>query len=535
MGGGQVNEDPWTQIRYLAPSFAGTTFPIQTGISGAEVVGRTFVVHDADGGRVACGLIESPLQTMRVNAFSKYPGYMGSLEVYGYVDIEQYGDSAQSLKYALAGADPRCTDDQPWTGNSCGIHIHQGTTCAEAGGHHWTSGDLVSSDPWTHIRYLAPGFAGTTFAIQTVVSAADVLGRTVVVHDADGGRVACGLIEAQIPLLLNIFRVNALSTYPGYTGNLEVSGYVDVGQHGDYAQSLRYGLTGADPRCTDNETFEGNSCGIHIHEGTTCAEAGDHHWTMGELVSSDPWTQIRYLAPGYIGTTLAIQTAVNGSDVEGRTVVIHDADGDRVACGNIEPPLQTFRVSSFSKYPGYGGDLEVSGWVDLGQYGESAQSLEYLLVGADPRCTEEVPLVGNRCGIHIHEGTTCANVGGHHWTQGGFVTSDPWVHIRYVAPGLAGNTFAIQTGVSGADVVGRTVVIHDADAARIACGLIETPAQMQPWNWIVIFQVTFVVVLAIGGLVWFCFTRPRSEESSVDHLGEVEITQDGITDQSAEV
>jgi len=189
---------PWQPITYTSSATGVVNIPsltVSTGLPLESSEGRVFVVHDSSGAKVACAKLKAPTtqQTLRVGAFDTYPGYEGDLTVTGVVDILQVGDSAQYLQYALVGADPECTSYEAFEGNACGIHIHVGTICADAGGHYYSG----ESDPWVDIRYVAPGFVGVTFSIATMLS--DVAGRTVVVHDHDGARIACGVIEGPEP------------------------------------------------------------------------------------------------------------------------------------------------------------------------------------------------------------------------------------------------------------------------------------------------------------------------------------------------
>ena len=81
-----------------------------------------------------------------------------------------------------------------------GWHIHTGFTCAvaeEVGGHYFPA---MPTDPWNAVTYGpsdAQGVANIrkSMAGFSLSGTNPVLGRAVVVHDVDGARVGCGLIE----------------------------------------------------------------------------------------------------------------------------------------------------------------------------------------------------------------------------------------------------------------------------------------------------------------------------------------------------
>ena len=69
-------------------------------------------------------------------ALGAYPGYSGSLSTGGSVVISQGGSGAsasQVLGWKLIGADVQgCGAGVPVAANSCGVHIHSGTTGSDA-------------------------------------------------------------------------------------------------------------------------------------------------------------------------------------------------------------------------------------------------------------------------------------------------------------------------------------------------------------------------------------------------------------------
>jgi len=131
-----------------------------------------------------------------------------------------------------------------------------------------------------------------------------------------------------------------------------------------------------------------------------------------------------------------------------------------------------YRVSGvpLGPYPGYTGDLRVTGEVNayLGNTGNTW--VTYFLNGLEEACRTIPEGVANACGIHIHEGTTCedASIGGHYFATG----SDPWLGLGYSARGgKAQGSVQANIGLGG-DILGRAIVVHDSTGARVACALI---------------------------------------------------------------
>jgi len=130
-------------------------------------------------------------------------------------------------------------------------------------------------------------------------------------------------------------------------------------------------------------------------------------------------------------------------------------------------------AADFVPYPGYAGDLAVSGSVSMSTVGV-VQTITYSFDGLDPACSAGAGTAGNSCGVHIHSGFTCSDaslVGGHYYT--GTVTSDPWTTVAYTsADGTLVTTLSVDTGGAASDVLGRAFVVHGYDGGRIACALL---------------------------------------------------------------
>lgn len=136
--------------------------------------------------------------------FVKYYDSNTTFDVHGWVGFEQILSSSevpgQSLTWDLSGVDPAC---KIGSGNQCGIHIYEGTSCTEnAEGHYWNE-TLVNSDPWTMVQYntnkttneTSQGEAGVR--VISGLEMEEIVGHAVIVHDsvAPGRRIACALIK----------------------------------------------------------------------------------------------------------------------------------------------------------------------------------------------------------------------------------------------------------------------------------------------------------------------------------------------------
>jgi len=141
-------------------------------------------------------------------SFTKYFSYGGLLSVGGSVRATEAQGKIHQMWYDLEDVDSGCNrgPDTSENANSCGIHIHTGTSCAADAGGHYFKGEI---DPWGVGFYTSvsrtngePGdYYGSTakswFTVpSTGLTASDIMGRVVIVHDHRGGRIACSLLHA---------------------------------------------------------------------------------------------------------------------------------------------------------------------------------------------------------------------------------------------------------------------------------------------------------------------------------------------------
>ena len=263
-------------------------------------------------------------------------------------------------------------------------------------------------------------------------------------------------------------QVASIGAYPGYAGDLAVSGVVVVSET-DGGIEMTGTLTGLEASVTG---------GYHIHSGTTCASADDVGGHYFEGMADDPWTtNYESDSVGVSQTTLVLDdfTLDGAYPVAGRAVVIHAADGTRIGCGVLEdavyasigpyPGYAMMQSATLGPYPGYDGDLAVAGSVMVMQT-DAGIELTGTLSGLEASATG---------GFHIHSGTTCASaddVGGHYYEG---MDADPWTtNYDSDASGDASVSLALDSfTISGAyPVAGRAVVVHAEDGTRIACGLL---------------------------------------------------------------
>jgi len=408
-----------------------------------------------------------------VSNFVPYYSYTGNLVVSGSGTVATTGMGHQTLNFKLYGVDKACSGNPPKKANACGIHIHEGMSCEEnALGHYWNKGNYTY-DPWSDVTYTSDRHGKavvTDVTVLTGLDAARVDGHTFIVHDSTGGRIACGIIT---PVQLS---VPAFTPYPGYTGNLDIWGSMLVKGQGSSthaAQELFWYLNGLSKKCLMGPKKETpNSCGVHIHAGFSCADAQGHYWDK-EAINSDPWATVTYKGPW---GSAKVTTGETMYDVLGRTMVVHDYDGSRAACGIIQPC--TTSVPEMGRYGTYTGSLQVTGWVTIAVGGKgglsAAQVMTYRLSGVDPACTEPVPAgaPANACGIHIHQNASCTSAGGHLYNPE--LKSDPWKSVTYqTVSGVAkASHVEVVTGITMYDIVGKAFVVHDSTGGRVGCGYI---------------------------------------------------------------
>ena len=155
---------------------ASGSFEVNTGATASEIIGKVFIVHAHDGSRIGCAVIDTQnmakafvkycsvqraacsMQHALCNTvdLDRYFNYAGALSVSGTVGPISTTGTTLTASYLLSGVDPLCAEGAGPKANSCGVHIHAGSTCdADALGHYFTG--AVTADPWKTITYQTAG------------------------------------------------------------------------------------------------------------------------------------------------------------------------------------------------------------------------------------------------------------------------------------------------------------------------------------------------------------------------------------------
>ncbi len=243
--------------------------------------------------------------------------------------------------YFFSG-DPSCSlgpDDS--FANSCGVRIHINGASTQA----CTNGNLGeplftgSSDPWSSVTYgtmesssVVTASAGFSYDLQTVISA---LSKSLVIYDRSGVPIACTYLIA--PLLTPIFITpgeisGLIPAYVDYLGDVSV--FLDNFQihmiDFDGSVYMSWDSIEADNRCNGVDVpVSVNSCGIHLHTGSDCNATGGH---LFRADTADPWEIARYISYEGGASGSVVVRNVDFFDSGVATLVVHDADGVRVAC-----------------------------------------------------------------------------------------------------------------------------------------------------------------------------------------------------------
>eukprot|EP00929_Paragymnodinium_shiwhaense_P011763 TRINITY_DN1179_c0_g1_i4.p1 TRINITY_DN1179_c0_g1~~TRINITY_DN1179_c0_g1_i4.p1 ORF type:complete len:677 (-),score=107.72 TRINITY_DN1179_c0_g1_i4:300-2240(-) len=282
----------------------------------------------------------------------------------------------------------------------------------------------------------------------------------------------------------DVYVTSELRRYPSLTSSDGISGYVIV-KTDHYDQHLSYDVKGVDPACQETDHYGYGygpkyKCGINIREGKKCSYPGK---TLYDYASeaSDPWLKVHYKSVEYKAKGKAVvKSKVLPHEIGGKVLVMHDSMGDRYACSPLVPVTMLY-TPHFDIYP------DADPWYCLGgkvtvKTIDNYQILSYELHDIDPGCKEQDwidDLPENGCGIRIHEGEYCSQIGEPYYDNT-HLAKDPWLKVRYYAEGTKAwaKDVPVHTGKSMKDTIHKTLVIYDRHGKPMGCSKLVPVTQI---------------------------------------------------------
>ncbi len=287
-----------------------------------------------------------------------FPQANSSLKPLGSVLLSFSIDGIE-IEMNVSGLDSLC---MPSNVNGCGIHIHEGVSCESSDkvkGHYWSNNVLGNGDPWANITYTTneAGLSGGSVILAggNGYSADENDGHSIVIHDLNGTKIGCGILEKSISGgSENVSVASSVSqqeTMTGEADNSMLSAQIDtfprtnssLNPNGDLSVmfsddiKMKMNVSGLESLCAPTNT---NGCGIHIHEGVSCNsndQVMGHYWNISALGELDPWVNVTYTTnKGGVSGASVVLMGGNGYSMEenvGHAIVIHGQDGEKIACG----------------------------------------------------------------------------------------------------------------------------------------------------------------------------------------------------------
>jgi Cu/Zn superoxide dismutase len=319
-------------------TFSDPDLPLSGDMS---VVGRSIVIHKADGTRWVCANIGKAGMGFTVT-FPVKAGYpSGTMQLFQAsesskttVSVSMTGAEAAGNKYhvhvlptAAAGGADDAGCGKGVTGGHFNPTFTDGTVTKEVGDLSGKHGPLT---PTTSKAFY-------TDATLPLLGSMSVVGRSIVIHKNNGDRWVCANIGTAGTGYTVTFPVKV--GYP--SGSVQLfqatptsKTAVTVSMSGMEAAGNMYHVHMYAVSDTLTNNFGDAACapaGGHFMVGTPAVDYGDLNGRHGKLTAavSQVYYEDAYLALG--------DKATSPNTVVGRSIVVHKAVGDRWACANIGP------------------------------------------------------------------------------------------------------------------------------------------------------------------------------------------------------
>lgn len=292
-----------------------------------------------------------------------YPGVITSVRAT--LKLEAIGSDLLRVSGYITGL-AGCSTAGCAIGAIGGWHVHGGYSCglaSDVGESLFTSATTLCFNSVTANNIENPCYVADSKGVAfidkqirgfSLTGSAPTLGRTIVVHDSSGVRVACGIIEPLHGETVDVGVYPGTSVPPSYaltrgllhiteegdaatnfvrpsSSSFNVRGSVRIVTQGGSAQAtqlMSVSLRGADPACASGPGSAAGSCGITLNLETSCA---------GTSFTPLPGALMSYTSTsdGTIQTQRAASTGYNAIQLTGKALLVHDYAGARIACALI--------------------------------------------------------------------------------------------------------------------------------------------------------------------------------------------------------
>jgi Cu/Zn superoxide dismutase len=306
-----------------------------------------------------------------------------------------------------------------------------------------------------------------------------------VVHDSSGVAIACGLVQQE-----NVEGPKVAIVSPVLGSRSNVLGLLEVYE---VKEGVRF--IGSVSGFRDTNPW----IAVAVHSGRNCTARGGRFFDGDH----DPFKYLKFgkRAGNYQSVlddagNLKLNFTVRGytlngvHDVDGRVVVLHNSSDAEVGCGIIGQAAGAHAASAMlDTPPSYDGEMVVRGVVSVlpSPTLETGITLRGYITG--------VPK--NRMGgVHIHEGISCASIGGHYRILSSYGNyADPWKKVKWMsgedqrlAQDCPNDACAVHfiynvesfTLDTTRPVIRRALVVHDTAGTAVACGVIKPEKMSGP-------------------------------------------------------
>lgn len=244
---------------------------------------------------------------------------------------------------------------------------------------------------------------------------------------------------------------------------------------GEYYQAGR--VTGVQPniQVADCNATK-NECGAHAHLGDSCNPYGPgnetaalfkvtHLWSESDSeTKKDPWSPSMYVSDGDGNGNLTASNFglpyITYFRLQDKPYIIHSNNASRISCGLIrkleESEYNVFVTTGFKPINNHQNNIQGDITVITNENGTYVMGKLEGTTGSG--------------GVHIHEGKSCENPGGHYYNAQ-FV--DPWLKTGYDESGVS--TFYVPyQGSAFENVEGHALVVHNAEGEKVSCTILKS-------------------------------------------------------------